>query len=64
MRLEGCVRRDVMMDLEGPHVYCMFISIELLSVEMMGANAHSMMMSPNAHRCEGVHKAHDTMGFR
>jgi len=40
MRLEGCVRRDVMMDLEEHHAYCMFISIELLPLEMMSANVH------------------------
>ena len=51
MRLEGCVRRDIMMDLEGPHAYCMFISIGLLPLEMMSADAHRMM-SANAHRCE------------
>ena len=39
-----------MMDLEGPHAYCMFISIGLLPLEMMSADAHSMMMSANAHR--------------
>ena len=57
-----------MMDLEGPHVYCMFISIGLLPLEMMSADAHRMM-SANAqqvrtHTDEGVHEAHDTMGFR
>ena len=52
MRLEGCVRRDIMMDLEGPHAYCMFISIGLLSLEMMSADAHSMMMSANVHERE------------
>ena len=50
MILEGCVRRDIMMDLEGPHVDCMFISIGLLPLEMMSADAHRMMMSANAHR--------------
>ena len=50
MRLESCVRRDIMMDLEGPHTYCMFISIELLPLEMMSAGVHSMIMSANAHR--------------
>jgi len=73
MRLESCVRRDITMDLEGPHAFCMFISIGLLPLEMMSADAH-LMMSANAHRCEstqmqkhtdeGVHEAHDTMGFR
>ena len=51
MRLEGCVRRDITMDLEGPHAYCMFISIGLLPLEMMSADAHHLM-SANAHRCE------------
>ena len=50
MRLEGCVRRDIMMDLEGPHAYCIFISIWLLPLEMMSADAHNMMISANAHR--------------
>ena len=45
MRLEGCVRRDITMDLEGPHAFCMFISIGLLPLETMSADAHSMMMS-------------------
>ena len=49
MRLEGCVRRDVMMDLEGPHAYCLFISIGLLSLKMMSADAYNMMMSAKAH---------------
>ena len=40
-----------MMNLEGPHAYCLFISIGLLPLEMMCANAHHMM-SANAHRCE------------
>ena len=53
MRLEGCVRRDIMMDLEGPLAYCMFISIGLLPLEMMSADAH-LMMSANAHRCEST----------
>ena len=39
------------MDLEGPHAYCMFISIGLLHLEMMSADAHRMI-SVNAHRCE------------
>ena len=51
MRLEGCVRRDIMMDLEGPHAYCMFISIGLLPLEMMSADEHRMM-SANVHRSE------------
>ena len=51
MRLEGCVRRDIMTDLEGPHAYCMFISIGLLPLKIMSADAHHMM-SVNAHRCE------------
>ena len=51
MRLEGCVRRDIMMDLERPHAYCMFISIGLLLLEMMSADARHMI-SANAHRCE------------
>ena len=34
-------------DLEGPHVYCMFISIGLLPVEVMSADVHSTMMSAN-----------------
>ena len=49
MRLEGCVRRDVMMDLVRPHAYCMLISIGLLIREMMSVDAHSMMMSANVH---------------
>ena len=36
-----------MMDLEGSHVYCMFISI---SGEVMSADVHSTMMSANAHK--------------
>ena len=52
MRLEGCVRRDVMIDLEGPHAYCMFISIRLILLEMMSANAHNTMMSANVHERE------------
>ena len=52
MRLEGCVRRDIMMNLEGPHAYCMFISTGLLPLEMMSADAHNMMMSVNVHECE------------
>ena len=32
-----------MMDLEGTHAYCMFISIGLLPLEMMSADAHRMM---------------------
>ena len=51
MRLEGCVRRDIMRDLEGLHAYCMFISIGLLPLEMMSADTYRMM-SANAHRCE------------
>ena len=39
-----------MMNLEGSHAYCMFISIRLLPLEMMSADAHNMMMSANAHR--------------
>ena len=39
-----------MMDLEEPQAYCMFISIGLLSLEMMSADAHRMM-SAYAHRC-------------
>ena len=50
MRLEGCVRKDIMMDLEEPHACCKFISIGILPLEMMSANAHNMMMSANAHR--------------
>ena len=54
MRLEGCVRRDIMTDLEGPHAYCMFISIRLLPLEMMSADVHRMMSAnatdANAHR--------------
>ena len=50
MRLERCVIRDIRMDLEGPHAYCMFISIGLLTLEMMSADAHSMIMSANVHR--------------
>jgi len=38
-----------MMDLEGPHAYCIIISIGLLPLEMMSADAHSMMMSANVH---------------
>ena len=53
MRLEGCVRRDITMDLEGPHAFCMFISIGLLPLEMMSADAH-LMMSANAHMCEST----------
>ena len=53
MRLEGCVRRDIMMDLERPHAYCMFISIRLLHLEMMSADAHRTM-SANAHRCKST----------
>ena len=53
MRLEGCVRRDIMMDLEGPRAYCMFISIGLLPLEIMSAYVHRMM-SANAHRCEST----------
>ena len=37
------------MDLEGPDTYCMFISIGLLPLEMMSADAYNMMMSANAH---------------
>ena len=44
--------RDSMMDLEGPHAYCMFISIELLPLDMMSADVHSMMMSANARECQ------------
>ena len=40
-----------MMDLEGSHAYCMFISIGLLPLEMISADAHRMM-STNAHMCE------------
>ena len=61
MRLEGCVRGDITMDLEGRHAFCMFISIGLLPLEMMSADAHLMMsadahlmMSANAHRCEST----------
>ena len=50
MRPEGCVRGDIMIDLEGPHAYCMFIIIGLLPLEMMSGDSHSMMMSANAHR--------------
>ena len=52
MRLEGCVRRDIMMNLEGPHAYCMFISIGLLPLEMMSVEVHSTMMSANVHEHE------------
>ena len=61
MRLQDCVRRDIMMDLEGPHAYCMFISIGLLSLEMMSAHAHSMMMSVNAHIMMMSANAHSMM---
>ena len=54
MRLEDCVRKDIRMDLERPHAYCMFISIGLLPLEMTSADAHRMM-SANAHRCESTH---------
>ena len=37
------------MNLEGPHAYGMFISIGLLPLDMMRADAHNMMMSANAH---------------
>ena len=52
MRLEGCVIRDIMMDLKGPDAYCMFIGIGLLSLEMMSADAHSLMMCVNVHERE------------
>ena len=42
MILEGCVRRDDKMNLEGPHAYFMFISIGILPLEMMSVDAHSM----------------------
>ena len=42
MRLEGCVRRDDKMDLEGPHAYYMLISIGILPLAMMSVDAHSM----------------------
>ena len=61
MRLKGFVRRDIMMDLEEPHAYCMFISIRLLSLEMMSANAHSMMMSENTHTRMMSVNAHSMM---
>ena len=41
-----------MMDLERPHAYCIFISIGLLPLEMMSANAHSMLMCANVHERE------------
>ena len=37
-----------MMDLEGHHAYCMFISIGIFLLEIMSANTYSMMMSANA----------------
>ena len=49
MKLDGCVKRNVMMDLEEPHEYCMFISIGLLPLEMVSAVAHNKMMSADAH---------------
>ena len=42
-----------MMDLEGPHAYCILISIGLLPLEMMSVDAHRTM-SANAHRCEST----------
>ena len=61
MRLKGCVRRDIMMDLEGPHAYCMFKSIGLLPLEMMSANAHIMMVSVNTHSMMMSANAHIMM---
>ena len=49
MRLEGYVRKDITMDLKGPNAYCMFISIWLLPLKMMSADAHNMMMSADVH---------------
>ena len=51
-----------MMNLEGPRAYCMFLSIGLLSLEMISADARSIVMSANAHN-EGVHESHDTIEF-
>ena len=55
MRVEGYVRKDILMDLEGPHAYCMFIII-LLYDECECAR---VPMRTD----EGVHEAHDTMGL-
>ena len=59
MRLEGCVRRNLMMDLERPHAYCMFISIGLLPLKMMSADVHNMMMSTKAHSMMMSANAHN-----
>ena len=61
MRLEGYVRRDIMMNLEEPHAYCLVISIGLLPLEMMSVEAHSMMMSVNAHNMTMSANAHSMM---
>ena len=64
---QGCVRRDIMMDLEGPQAYCMFISIGLFPLEMECERApydERECAQVRTHTDEGVHEAHDTMGFR
>ena len=58
MRLEGCVRRDIMMDLEG----------RILYVHKHRATSprddECECAQVRMHTDEGVHEAHDTMGFR
>ena len=56
MRLSSCVMRDDKMDLEGPHTYCMFISIGILPPkdDELGRAQYDE---------QGVHVEHDTMGF-
>ena len=48
MRLRVVSEEMIRWTLEGPHAYW-FISLRILPLEMMSANAHNMMMSANAH---------------
>ena len=50
-----------MMNLEGSHAYCMLVSIGLLPLEMMSADAHNMMMSVNMYNMMVSVNAHNMM---
>ena len=42
------IQRDDKMGLKGLHAYCMFISIYILPLKMMNADAHSMTLWDSA----------------
>ena len=58
------VRKDIMMDLEGSHAYCMFISIGLLPLDECEHAQYDDECECAQCDDEGAHETHDTMGFR